>query len=402
MQSHLLFTGYIGKRVHLGVSGSVAAYKSLELSRLLARAGVHVSATLTAGAEQFVTRLAFEALGAAPVYGGMFDPDAGVFGHLDPGQDAHALLIAPATANTLAKLAHGLADDMLSCQALAFPGPVVVAPAMNPRLWNAAATRENWATLKRRGVTCIEPECGDMACGEEGKGRFPSLETITLATLKAVTEQDLAGKHILVTLGPTREYFDCVRYWSNPSSGSMGASLAVSAWLRGARVSAVCGPTSAWLPDGITRVDVGTALEMHEAAMELFPDCDWACCTAAVADFRPVPHGSGKFKKDSGGLNVTFEPNKDILADMGRVKTAGQRLCGFAAEATDLEANAAGKLDRKNLDLIVANDVTGEACGFGVPTNEVFVLDADGRKETWPVMPKTEVAWRIWDWMLAR
>lgn len=401
MQPHLEFTNYLGRRIHLGVCGSVAAFKSLELLRMLSRSGAHVSATVTGSAEKFVTRLSFEALGAAPVYGGMFDHDANVFGHLDPGQDAHALVIAPATANALAKLAHGLADDMLSCQALAFPGPIVVAPAMNPRLWNAAATRENWETLKRRGVICIEPGCGDMACGEEGDGRFPALDTIYLEALKAVTEQDLAGRKVLLTLGPTREFYDCVRFWSNPSSGVMGASLAVAAWLRGADVTAVCGPIGVDLPESIERIDVTTAKQMYEAAMDVYQHSDWTCCTAAVADYSPQPFGDGKFKKETGGLEIDFVTNQDILATMGKGKRQGAKLIGFAAEASDLSKHAQGKLVRKNLDLIVANNVTREGCGFGTSTNEVLVHDSQGRTETWPMMAKTEVAWRIWDWMLA-
>ncbi|WP_028587530.1 bifunctional phosphopantothenoylcysteine decarboxylase/phosphopantothenate--cysteine ligase CoaBC [Desulfocurvus vexinensis] len=401
MQPHLAFTGYLGRRLHLGVCGSVAAYKALELLRMLTATGLGVGATLTASAERFVTRLSFEALGAGPVYGPMFDPGHGPFGHLEPGQSAHAMLVAPASANTLARLALGLADEMLACQALAFEGPLVVAPAMNPRLWNAPATRANWETLKARGVVCVEPACGDMACGEQGRGRLAPLEEIYVQALRAATVQDLAGIDVLLTLGPTRESFDCVRHWSNPSTGTMGAALAVAAWLRGARVHAVCGPVALWLPQGIERVDVTSAREMHQAAMDLFPAAQWACCTAAVADFRPEPFGPGKFKKDSGPLAVTFLPNPDILAAMGQARGPGQRLCGFAAEAADLEAHARGKLARKRLDLIVANDVTAPGSGFAAPTNGVLVLDAQGRLERWPVLPKTEVAWRIWDWMLA-
>jgi phosphopantothenoylcysteine decarboxylase/phosphopantothenate--cysteine ligase len=401
MQAHLAFTGYLGRRLHLGVCGSVAAYKSLELLRMLTGTGLAVSATLTASAERFVSRLGFEALGAAPVYGPMFDPAQGPFAHLEPGQVAQAMLVAPATANTLARLAHGLADDQLSSQALAFPGPLVLAPAMNPRLWDAPATRANCDILRARGAVFAGPACGEMACGEQGGGRLAPLEEIFTAALRAVTVQDLAGVDVLLTLGPTREYFDCVRHWSNPSTGVMGAALAVAAWLRGARLHAVCGPVSLWLPPGVHRVDVTSAREMHEAALDLFAAAQWACCTAAVADFRPEPYGPGKFKKEAGGLAVTFTPNPDILADMGRRRAPGQRLCGFAAEAADLEAQARGKLRRKNLDLIIANDVTAPGCGFAAPTNGVLALDAQGRLERWPVLPKTEVAWRIWDWMLA-
>ena len=400
MQSHLAFTGFLGKRLHMGVCGSIAAYKALELLRMVLKSGAHVSATLTASARRFVTPLSFEALGAAPVYGEMFDTRDAVFGHLDPGQDADALLVVPATANTLAKLAHGMADDMLSAQALAFEGPLVVAPAMNPRLWNAAATRENWATLKARGVVCMEPGCGEMACGERGDGRLPGLEQIYCQALRALAPQDMAGRKVLVTLGPTRERFDCVRFWSNPSSGAMGASIALAAWLRGADVTAVCGPVDLWLPEGVGRVDVQGAREMHEACLDVFAGMEAACCSAAVADYRPASTMDTKFKKDSGGLELVFETNPDILHDLGRRKTKGQYLVGFAAESGDLAANAQGKLERKNLDLIVANDVTQEGCGFGSATNGVTVLDAKGRVEDWPVLPKTEVAWRIWDWML--
>ncbi|WP_461210824.1 bifunctional phosphopantothenoylcysteine decarboxylase/phosphopantothenate--cysteine ligase CoaBC [Desulfocurvus sp. DL9XJH121] len=400
MQAHLRFSGFLGRRLHMGVCGSIAAYKALEILRLVQGSGAHVSATLTASAQRFVTPLSFEALGAAPVYGDMFDCPDVVFGHLEPGQDAHAMLVAPATANTLAKLAHGAADDMLSCQALAFPGPLVLAPAMNPRLWNATATRANWAQLKERGAVCIEPECGDMACGEEGKGRLPQLEVIYCHALRALADQDMAGRRVLVTLGPTREFFDCVRFWSNPSSGIMGAAIAVAAWLRGAEVTAVCGPVDLWMPPGVRRVDVTSARDMHDACMDVFADMDAACCSAAVADYRPASQVEGKFKKGSGGPDIVFEDNPDILRGLGQRKREGQFLIGFAAESGDLVANAQGKLERKNLDLIVANNVTDEGCGFAGATNGVTVLDAKGRVETWPVQPKTEIAWRIWDWML--
>ncbi|BBD09388.1 bifunctional phosphopantothenoylcysteine decarboxylase/phosphopantothenate--cysteine ligase CoaBC [Desulfovibrio ferrophilus] len=400
MQPHLAFTNFLGKRIHLGVCGSISAFKSLELLRMLQRTGAHLSATVTPSAARFVTALSFEALGAAPVYGDMFDHRDAVFGHLDPGQDADGFVVAPATANALAKLACGLADDMLSCQALAFPGSLVIAPAMNPRLWNAAATQENLAKLKERGHVCIEPECGDMACGEEGRGRFPQLESIYLQALKAVTKQDMAGRKVLITLGPTREAFDCVRFWSNPSSGTMGAAIAVAAWLRGAEVTAVCGPVNLWLPEGINRIDVTTAREMFDAASENFPSVDAACFTAAVADYRPANPQQDKFKKEQGGLNVEFKANPDILKTLGSQKTDRQFLIGFAAESSDIEGNCHKKLSAKNLDLIVGNDVTAEGCGFGKATNGVTVVDAKGRSESWPVLPKSEVGWRIWDWML--
>lgn len=403
MDAHLAFSGYLGTRLHLGVTGSIAACKALELLRLLAGSGASVGATLTSAAQQFVTPLAFRALGADPVHASMFGESAPTFGHLEPGQNAKALVIAPATATILAKLAHGLADDMLSCQALAFPGPVIAAPAMNPRLWNAAATRENVDILRRRGVRLVGPEAGSMACGESGEGRLADLREIALEALRAVTSQDMFGRRVLLSLGPTQESWDCVRVWTNRSTGTMGAALAVAAWLRGAEVTAVCGPVSLWLPPGIRRVDVTTAQEMFEACVAAWPDHDLACMTAAVCDYRPSPVGPGKFKKTPGaahGPSLTLLPNPDILAHLGLHRQAGQRLIGFAAESSDLEANARDKLARKHLDLIVANPAAEPGCGFGAVDNKVLVLDALGRTEQWPLLPKPEVAWRIWDWML--
>lgn len=401
LPAHLSFGCFMDRRLHLGVSGSIAAYKALDLLRNWKAAGVSVGATLTDSARRFVTDLSFASLGADPVFGGMFDGgDANGFGHLAPGRTAQAMVIAPATANTLAKLACGLADDMLSCQALSFDGPMVVAPAMNPRLWDAAATRENWQRIKDRGVTCLEPEAGLVACGDTGRGRLPAVELIVLHGLKALTPQDLAGQKIMVGLGPTREHFDCVRFWSNPSSGTMGAALAVAAWLRGADVTAVCGPVNLWLPPEISRIDVITAEQMFEACLDVWSGCDLGVMTSAVADYRPVPFGKGKYKKSSGSLQVDFESNPDILAALGEHKRPDQRLAGFAAESGDPGSEMARKLAAKNLDLIVGNDVTATGSGFCAPTNAVQVLDAKGRSEQWPTLAKTEVAWRVLDWML--
>ncbi|ADU64329.1 MAG: bifunctional phosphopantothenoylcysteine decarboxylase/phosphopantothenate--cysteine ligase CoaBC [Pseudodesulfovibrio sp.] len=403
MQTHYRFAGFMGRRVHLGVTGSIAAFKALDLLRALLEADCIVSATLTDAATRFVTPLSFEALGASPVYRAMFDtvPGASAFGHLEPGQEADVLVIAPASANTLAKLAHGLADDMLSCQALAFPGPRIVAPAMNPRMWEAPATRRNWDMLGGLGFTLVEPEAGNVACGDTGTGRLAPLEEILTATLRAISPQDLAGKQVLVTLGPTREPWDGVRFWSNPSSGAMGACMAMAAYLRGAEVTVVAGPTGLLFPQAITVIPVRTALEMHRACLDLWPSMDIACATAAVADFRPIPHGPDKFKKGgASSLTVQFEANPDILKALGDSRRDGQQLIGFAAETGDPRAEAARKLESKGLDLIAANDVSRQGSGFGTATNEMFVLDRQGRRESWPVLPKTEVAWRLWDHLL--
>lgn len=406
MQVHFRFAGFMGKRVHLGVTGSIAAYKALDILRAIQEADCMVSATLTEGCTRFVSRLSFEALGASPVYGAMFDGSANsdtVFDHLEPGQSADAMVIAPASATTMARLACGLADDMLSCQALAFPGPKIVAPAMNPRMWAAPATRRNWQILDELGYIRIEPDCGNVACGDTGSGRLAPLEEIYTATLKAISPQDLAGRKVVVTLGPTRESWDAVRFWSNPSSGTMGACMAMAAHLRGADVTVVSGPTGLTFPRGINVVAVQTAQQMFEAATDLWPGMDMGCATAAVADFRPVPFGDTKFKKsdtDGQKLLVEFTPNPDILKTLGETKTKGQKLIGFAAETGDLKQEAERKLKSKHLDLLAANDISMEGSGFGTGTNRMYVLDAAGRQESWPQLPKTEVAWRLWDHLL--
>lgn len=399
-----LFTCFSGKRVHLGVCGSVAACKSPELLRLFLSSGCSVGVTLTRAAQEFVRPLLFEALGAVPAYGGMWPGEspapADVFGHLEPAQNADVLCIAPATANTIGKLANGIADDMLSAQALAFKGPIVIAPAMNPRLWDAPATRENWDKLKQRGCICLEPGLGSMACGEEGQGRLPDPYEILMRTLRALAPKDLAGKSVLLTIGPTREMWDGVRFWSNPSSGAMGAALAAAAWLRGAEVTAVVGPCDIRMPDGVRILQVRSAREMFDAAVVLWPSTDIACLTAAVADFRPIPVGREKYKKDqaaNGRLSIDFELNADILRTMGESKRKGQTLIGFAAETSNLLENARRKLIGKNCDVLAANIVGVPESGFESETNRILLIDREGREETWPVLPKPEAAWRIWD-----
>ncbi|MGE4553061.1 MAG: bifunctional phosphopantothenoylcysteine decarboxylase/phosphopantothenate--cysteine ligase CoaBC [Desulfovibrionaceae bacterium] len=407
MGHSLFFDGFLGRRLHLGVTGSVAAYRMADLARELMRHNVAVSATLTEAACRFVAPLTFRALGVDPVGSGMFDPDpdVGPFAHLAPGRTAHALLVAPASADMLAKMAHGLADDLLSCQALAFSGPILAAPAMNPAMWAAAATRANVAVLRERGVEFIGPDTGGVACGDTGAGRLAPMDHILACALRALAPKDMAGLRVLVTLGPTREGFDAVRFWSNPSSGRMGACLAAAAWLRGADVTAVCGPGAPGLPPGVDRVDVTSARQMFEAVTGLWPGMNAAALVAAVADFRPVPWGAGKMPKTEvgeAGLTVRFEANPDILRALGQAKGPGQKLLGFAAQAgdDDLEARAREKLAAKRLDLMAANRIDRPGTGFGSPDNEMLVLDAQGLSERWPVLPKPEVAWRLWDHLL--
>ncbi|MBU1248484.1 MAG: bifunctional phosphopantothenoylcysteine decarboxylase/phosphopantothenate--cysteine ligase CoaBC, partial [Proteobacteria bacterium] len=264
------------------------------------------------------------------------------------------------------------------------------------------ATKANLTTLQDRGVDVVLPLSGGVACGDVGNGRLADSFQITSRILKAISPKDLTGKRILLTLGPTREPFDAVRFWSNPSTGLMGACLAISAWMRGADVTVIAGTTAVAFPDGIEVINVQTALEMHAAVIERWSEMDIGCATAAVADFAPVPFLEGKFKKDGvdDPVSFSFTRNPDILRDMGKSKKADQYLIGFAAETDDLEGNGRGKLERKNLDMIVANFVGRPGTGFASSTNEIMLLDREGRVETWPRLPKSEVAWRIWDHLL--
>ncbi|MDR2051609.1 MAG: bifunctional phosphopantothenoylcysteine decarboxylase/phosphopantothenate--cysteine ligase CoaBC [Deltaproteobacteria bacterium] len=409
MEAHFPTAFFEGKKVHLGVCGSIAAYKALELLRALCRANLRVTVTLTEAAARFVSPLSFQSLGAERVFTSMFAPAGAApqdsplsspFGHLAPGAEADAFVIAPASATTLARLACGLADDLLAAQALAWSGSLLLAPAMNPRMWNNAATRENCATLARREHIILRPEQGRVACGEEGEGKLPDLRLIYLHCLKALSPGDLSGKKVMLTLGPTREPWDAVRFWSNHSSGRMGAALAVCAWLRGAEVYALCGPVAPWLPPRINRLDVITAADMLFQAEKLWPDMDMGIFTAAVADFAPEPFGDKKFKKSGQeAFSISFFPNPDILCKLGRVKKPGQLIVGFAAESERLEENARHKLDSKNADLMVANLIGVPGSGFSGTCNTALILDRKGRRESLPTMPKSDLAWRILDWL---
>ena len=278
---------------------------------------------------------------------------------------------------------------------------------MNPRMWSHPATRANAALLEQRGARFVGPDNGGTACGDDGQGRLAALPEIFLAGLQALSPQDMAGLRVMVTLGPTREAWDGVRFWSNPSSGLMGSALAVCAWLRGAEVTAICGPgVSAFLPRGVQRHDVTNAHGMYEAARGLWPDMDMGMFTAAVADFSPAPLGERKFKKSEApdGFSLDFRPNPDILHNLAAVRRPGQKVLGFAAEtAPDMDALlplARAKLARKKADLLAANRVTAVGSGFGTPTNSMAVADARGREEIWPSQSKADVAWELCTWLL--
>ena len=407
--AHLGFTGFTSKRIHLGVSGSVAAYRAPDLLRMWLLAGASVGVTLTECATRFISGLTFSALGAYPVQSEMFLANAHlqdsqeVFGHLLPGQAASAFVIAPASATTLARLAHGLADELLSCQALAYDGRLLIAPAMNPRMWDNPANRANADILVQRGHQIVAPGFGTTACREEGQGRLADVRQIFLYGLKALTGQKLAGRTALLTIGPTAEPWDDVRIWTNRSSGLMGASLALALWLHGAKVHAVCGPGVPWLPSEIETSPVQTAREMFDAAQSLFSWADIAAFTAAVADFSPVRFGGGKFKKSTvadEGFAVDFTPNPDIFAALGARKRPGQLLVGFAAESSELLENMRAKMLAKKADLMIGNLIGQPDAAFAAPTNRVEALDAQGRHELWPLMSKPDTAWRIVEWLL--
>jgi phosphopantothenoylcysteine decarboxylase/phosphopantothenate--cysteine ligase len=391
-------------RITLGVTGGVAAYKSAELVRRLQQEGHLVQVVMTRAACEFVTPLTFAALSGQKVITDLFaKPSTGeanlesAIEHIAVAQRTDLLLVAPATADMLAKFARGLADDFLSTLYLASTAPVIVAPAMNVNMWQHAATQENLAVLKARGVHVVEPNAGYLACGMSGPGRLAELDEILKAVQGiAQTKRDLAGETLLVTAGPTCEDIDPVRYITNRSSGKMGYAVAEAGARRGAKVILIAGPTALTTPEGVERVDVRTAVEMLAAARKHFPASSLAIFAAAVADYRPAEPASSKIKRSKEALTIRLEPNTDILATLAKEK--GERIVvGFAAETEQVAENARKKLAQKNADLIVANDVTAEGAGFDHDTNMVTLFSRDGRDLPLPRMSKAEVAERILD-----
>jgi phosphopantothenoylcysteine decarboxylase / phosphopantothenate---cysteine ligase len=390
-------------RITLGVTGGVAAYKAAELVRRLQQDGFSVQVVMTRGAREFVTPLTFAALSGQKVITDLFAESGGeanlesAIEHIAVAQRTDLLLVAPATADILAKFARGIADDFLTTLYLASTAPVVVAPAMNVNMWNHAATQENVEMLRARGVKIVDPDEGYLACGMTGAGRLAGQAAILAAvheTLQAA--RDLAGEKVLVTAGPTRENVDPVRYFSNRSSGKMGYAVAEAASKRGARVILVSGPTSLEAPAGVERIDVQSAAEMQRAVLEKVADCSIAIFAAAVADYRPSEPAAEKIKRDKESMTIALEPTPDILASVTQNK--GDRfIVGFAAETEHVAENARKKLAAKNADLIVANDVTAEGAGFDHDTNVVTLFARDGRDLALPRMSKSEVAQRILD-----
>jgi phosphopantothenoylcysteine decarboxylase/phosphopantothenate--cysteine ligase len=392
-------------RIALGVTGGVAAYKAAELVRRLQQEKLDVQVVMTRGAREFITPLTFAALTGQKVITEMFGGEANsspnvesAIEHIAVAQRIDLLVVAPATADILAKFAQGISDDFLTTLYLATKAPVVVAPAMNVNMWENAATQQNIATLKSRGVNVVDPDEGYLACGMTGAGRLAEIETIAREVCKVLgLRHDLEKETILITAGPTCEDLDPVRYLTNRSSGKMGYALATAAERRGAKVILVSGPTDLQTPEGVDWVPVRTTKQMHDAVIERAKEATIIIKAAAVSDYRPVAQSQQKIKRSTGEhLTLELEPTPDILAELGRTKSS-QVLIGFAAETENVAQSARKKLTNKNADMIVANDVTQTGAGFDTDTNVVTLYLRDDREIPLPKMTKLQVADKILD-----
>ena len=388
---------FAGKNIVVGVTGSIAAFKVAGWVSTMAKEEAQISVIMTRSAREFIAPLTFAALSGNPVYGEMFDPArAERMDHIALGRDADLVVVAPATADTIARLASGQADDLLATTVLAARAPVVVCPAMNSRMYLHPATQDNIARLQKFGYQVLTPPAGMMACREEGPGRLPEWEDVQEILLRALTGQDLAGERVLITAGPTREPLDPARFLSNRSSGKMGYALARTAYRRGAEVHLVSGPVALPCPPGVERVSVQTAREMHVAVFQLAEHASVIIKAAAVADFRPAVEEQEKVKKDRTGLSLQLSRNPDILYDLGRSRKEGQILVGFAAESSNLQAEGRRKLATKNLDLIAVNNICSDTSGFECDTNQILLIDRE-REDLLPMTSKEQTADMIWD-----
>ena len=389
-------------RVLLAVCGGIAAYKACEVLRGLQKAGCEVRVTMTADAERFVGAATFEALSGAPVATSLYGHPGSAIPHIDLAEWADAAVVVPATANVMAKMACGIADDCLTTTLLACWGccPVLVAPGMNVHMWQNPATQANVAALRERGVRFAGPDSGRLACGDVGEGKLAPVDQIVAAALALLAPRDLAGLRVLVNAGPTHEAIDPVRYIANRSTGKMGFAIAEAAARRGAEVTLVSGPCALATPAGVSRVDVESAAQMHDAMLAAFEDADAAICSAAVADYTPAAPADHKLKKSAEHLDaIALVETADILADLCARK--GERVVvGFAAETNDLLAHASEKLARKGADLIVANDVSRPESTFGADTNRVALVSAGGVEQL-ETLPLADVADAILDRLAA-
>lgn len=391
-----------GKTVVLCVTGGIAAYKAADLTSKLRQAGAAVRVLMTESATQFISPMTFETLSGYRAVVDTFDRNfAWEVEHISLAKAADVFVIAPATANVIAKAAHGIADDMVTTTLLATKAPVVIAPAMNTGMYDNPVTQQNLQTLRERGFHIIDPAAGRLACGDTGRGKLPDTPTLMHGIEQALTPQDLRGQRVLVTAGPTQEAMDPVRFLSNHSTGKMGYAVAARAAMRGADVTLVSGPTALTTPEGVQRVNIVSARDMYDAVLSRADRQDMIIKAAAVGDYRPAETASEKLKKGDGEMTVALARNPDILAELGRRKHPGQLLCGFAMETQNLLDNAADKLRRKNCDMLVANSLRDKGAGFGTDTNVATLLFADGRRETPPLMSKEDLADVILDRLLA-
>lgn len=389
--------------VVLGVTGGIAVYKACELLRLLQKRGIDVFVVMTQNACRFVAPLTFETLSGHPVAVDTFDrPQTWEVEHIALAKRADLFLIAPATANIMGKMACGIADDMLSTTVMATRAPVLVAPAMNTGMWENAAVQQNVKTLRARGVEIVAPVSGHLACGDSGAGKLEDVAVIAERACELLfAKKDMEGLRVMVTAGPSREALDPVRYISNRSSGKMGYAIAQAAQKRGAEVTLLSGPVAIEAPRGVKLVPFTTTQELLDRASELAQEQDLLIQAAAPADYRAKEVAPQKIKKQGGEpMTFTLVENPDVAATLGKAKRSGQVFVGFAAETNDVLAHARDKLARKNLDMIVANDVTRPGAGFDVDTNIVTLITKDGQ-EALPMMSKAEVAQRILDRALA-
>lgn len=392
-----------GKFIVLGVTGGIACYKAAALTSALVKQHAEVQVIMTENATKFMSPITFEQLSGRRALTDTFDRNfQHSVEHVAVADRADLVLIAPATANIIAKLAHGLADDMLTTTVLACDCPKAIAPAMNTKMYENPVTRDNLETLRRYGWEVVEPAVGRLACGAEGKGKLPEPEELLEVCLHAAAhEKDLKGKRVLVTAGPTREALDPVRYLTNRSSGRMGYAIARAAARRGAEVTLVSGPTALPRPGYLEIVDVESAQEMFEAVIARAPAADIVIKAAAVADYRPAAVADNKIKKKDGDLSIPLERTLDILGTLGKNKREGQFLCGFSMETENLLENSLAKLRKKNLDMVAANNVKVAGAGFGVDTNVLTLITADGEQEL-PLMSKDAAADALLDAILRR
>jgi phosphopantothenoylcysteine decarboxylase/phosphopantothenate--cysteine ligase len=388
----------VNKKVALAVSGGIAAYKAAEILRGLQKAGCTVRVAMTRRACEFVQPLTFRALSGAHVVVDDYAPDnPDPIAHITFSQTVDLFLVAPATANLIGKFANGIADDFVSSTYLAATAPVLLAPAMNTAMWEHPATRRNLAKLKADGVHIVDPDEGEMACGTFGPGRLSDPEVVVAAALDILganqISQDLVAEHLLITAGATREPLDPVRFLSNKSSGRMGFAIAKAARERGAQVTLVAGYTSVPAPDAVNVIPISSAEEMHEAVLQRLPEASVFIASAAVADYRPAVRAEQKMKKSQASLTVELERTPDILREVSAARRNGQLVIGFAAESENVLHNAKQKMETKQLDAIVANDITRQGGGFDSETNEVTILSRDRKAPIHvPLMPKVNVA----------